>query len=66
MTGDFSSAPTRFTLLSEGSVAVGHIAFNSTSITYPTGHCWHPAITYDYTGGHVYLDRVYRVQLNAI
>jgi T5SS/PEP-CTERM-associated repeat protein len=60
MTGDFSSAPTRFTLLYADSVAVGHITFDSKSITYPTGHCWHPEITYDYTGGHVYvyLDRV--------
>ena len=62
MTGDFSSAPTRFTLLHADSVAVGHITFNSTSITYPTGQgCWVPQITYDYNGGHVsvYLDRVY-------
>jgi T5SS/PEP-CTERM-associated repeat protein len=61
MTGDFSSAPTRFTLLYADSVAVGHITFGSTSITYPTGQgCWVPQITYDYTGGHVhvYLDRV--------
>jgi T5SS/PEP-CTERM-associated repeat protein len=61
MTGDFSSAPTRFTLLYADSVAVGHITFGSTSITYPTGQgCWVPQITYDYSGGHVrvYLDRV--------
>lgn len=62
MTGDFSSAPTRFTLLHADSVAMGHRTFDSTSITYPTGQgCWVPQITYDYTGGHVsvYLDRVY-------
>ena len=62
MTGDFSSAPTRFTLLYADSFDVGHITFNSTSITYPTDQrCWVPQITYDYTGGHVsvYLDRVY-------
>jgi T5SS/PEP-CTERM-associated repeat protein len=60
MSGDFSSAPTRFTLLSANSVAVGHPTFDFTSITYPTGHCWHPAITYDSTNHfHVYLDRVY-------
>lgn len=60
MAGDFSSAPTRFTLLYANSVDLSHITFNSQSITYPTGHCWHPVITYDYTGGHVhvYLDRV--------
>jgi hypothetical protein len=61
MTGDFSSAPTRFTLLYANSVNSLHNTFDFTSITYPTGHCWHPIITYDYTGGHVhvYLDRVY-------
>lgn len=61
MTGDFSSAPTRFTLLYADSVDQNHRTFDSQSITYPTGHCWHPVITYDYTGGHVrvYLDRVY-------
>lgn len=37
MTGDFSSAPRRFTLLYADSVAVGHITFDKTSITYPTG-----------------------------
>ena len=58
MTGDFSSAPTRFTLLSTNTFDVNHLTFDSTSITYPTGHCWHPVITYDYSGGHVYLDRV--------
>lgn len=60
MTGDFSSAPTRFTLLYANSVDLSHITFNSQSITYPTGHCWHPVITYDYTQGHVhvYLDRM--------
>jgi T5SS/PEP-CTERM-associated repeat protein len=60
MTGDFSSAPTRFTLLYAGSVAVGHPTFNSTSITYPTNQCWTPQITYVSTGGHyyVYLDRL--------
>jgi hypothetical protein len=60
MTGDFSSAPTRFTLLYANSVDLSHITFNSQSITYPTGHCWHPVIPYDYTQGHVhvYLDRV--------
>jgi T5SS/PEP-CTERM-associated repeat protein len=60
MSGDFSSAPTRFTLLYADSVAVGHITFGSQSITYPNGHCWHPVITYVYTAGdvHVYVDRV--------
>lgn len=61
MTGDFSSAPTRFTLLYADSFDVNHPTFNSQSITYPTGQgCWVPQITYDYTGGHihVYLDRV--------
>jgi hypothetical protein len=60
MSGDFSSAPTRFTLLSANSVAVGHPTFDFKSITYPTGQCWHPVITYDSTDHfHVYLDRVY-------
>jgi T5SS/PEP-CTERM-associated repeat protein len=62
MTGDFSSAPLRFTLLYAGSFDVNHPTFDSQSITYPTGQgCWVPQITYDYTGGHVhvYLDRVY-------
>jgi hypothetical protein len=62
MTGDFSSAPTRFTLLYADTFDASHYKFNSTSITYPTGQgCWVPQITYDYTGGHVsvYLDRVY-------
>ena len=62
MTGDFSSAPTRFTLLYADSVNSLHRTFDSESITYPTGQgCWIPQITYDYTGGHVhvYLDRVY-------
>lgn len=62
MTGDFSSAPTRFTLLYANSFDVNHPVFDSQSITYPTGQgCWVPQITYDYSGGHVhvYLDRVY-------
>jgi hypothetical protein len=62
MSGDFSSAPTRFTLLYADSVNSLHRTFDSESITYPTGQgCWIPQITYDYTGGHVhvYLDRVY-------
>jgi hypothetical protein len=62
MTGDFSSAPRRFTLLYADSVNSMHRTFDSQSITYPTGQgCWVPQITYDYTGGHVhvYLDRVY-------
>lgn len=62
MTGDFSSAPTRFTLLYGDTFDVNHNKFDSQSITYPTGQgCWVPQITYDYTGGHVhvYLDRVY-------
>jgi T5SS/PEP-CTERM-associated repeat protein len=62
MTGDFSSAPTRFTLLYADSVNSLHRQFDSQSITYPTGQgCWVPQITYDYSGGHVhvYLDRVY-------
>ena len=62
MTGDFSSAPTRFTLLYADTFDASHPTFNSQSITYPTGQgCRVPQITYDYTGGHVhvYLDRVY-------
>jgi VCBS repeat-containing protein len=62
MTGDFSSAPRRFTLLHADTFDVNHSKFDSQSITYPTGQgCWIPQITYDYTGGHlsVYLDRVY-------
>jgi T5SS/PEP-CTERM-associated repeat protein len=61
MAGDSSSAPTRFTLLYADSFNSDHRKFDSQSITYPTGHCWYPVITYDYTGGHVsvYLDRVY-------
>lgn len=61
MTGDFSSAPTRYTLLFANSVNLMHLTFDSTSITYPIGHCWYPVITYDYTGGHVhvYVDRLY-------
>ena len=60
MTGDFSSAPTRFTLLYAGSVAPNHPFFNSQSITYPTNQCWTPQITYVSMGGHyyVYLDRI--------
>jgi hypothetical protein len=58
MTGDFTSAPTRFTLLSTSTFDANHLKFDSKSITYPTGHCWHPEITYDYSGGHVYLDRL--------
>jgi hypothetical protein len=61
MTGDFSSAPMRFTLLYADSVNSLHRTFDSQSITYPTGQgCWVPQITYDYSGGHVhvYLDRV--------
>jgi hypothetical protein len=62
MSGDFSSAPTRFTLLNADSVNSSHPTFDFTSITYPTGHCWHPVITYvlDNNTGHyhVYLDRV--------
>jgi T5SS/PEP-CTERM-associated repeat protein len=60
MTGDFTSAPTRFTLLNAGSVAVGHRTFDSTSITYPTNQCWTPQIDYvtDNDGYHVYLDRI--------
>jgi T5SS/PEP-CTERM-associated repeat protein len=62
MTGDFSSAPTRFTLLYADTFDSIHRKFDSQSITYPTGQgCWAPQITYDYTGGHVhiYLDRVF-------
>jgi len=61
MTGDFSSAPTRFTLLNAGSVNSSHRTFDSTSITYPTNQCWTPQITYvtDNNGQyHVYLDRI--------
>jgi T5SS/PEP-CTERM-associated repeat protein len=61
MTGDFSSAPTRFTLLYADSVDFNHRTFDSQSITYPTGQgCWVPQLTYDYSGSHVhvYLDRV--------
>jgi T5SS/PEP-CTERM-associated repeat protein len=60
MTGDFTSAPTRFTLLYANSVDSVRNKFDSTSITYPTNQCWVPKITYDYTGGHVhvYVDRI--------
>lgn len=61
MTGDFSSAPTRFTLLNAGSVNSSHRKFDSTSITYPTNQCWTPQIDYvtDNNGQyHVYLDRL--------
>ncbi|HZS55046.1 MAG TPA: hypothetical protein VFA65_11625, partial [Bryobacteraceae bacterium] len=61
MTGDFTSAPTRFTLLNAGSVNSSHRTFDSTSITYPTNQCWTPQIDYvtDNDGKyHVYLDRI--------
>jgi T5SS/PEP-CTERM-associated repeat protein len=61
MTGDFSSAPTRFALLNAGSVNSIHFKFDSTSITYPTNQCWTPQIDYvtDNNGQyHVYLDRI--------
>lgn len=57
MTGDFSSAPTRYTLLSASSRDPNHPFFFSVSIKYPTAGGWTPHITYD--GGYVYLDRVY-------
>jgi hypothetical protein len=61
MSGDFSSAPTRFTLLYADTFDVNRYKFGRTSITYPTSQCWYPVVTYDYTGGHVhvYIDRVY-------
>jgi T5SS/PEP-CTERM-associated repeat protein len=61
MTGDFSSAPTRFALLYAGSVNSSHRTFDSKSITYPTNQCWTPQIDYvtDNNGQyHVYLDRI--------
>lgn len=58
MTGDFSSAPTRFLLL-HADAGLNQTVFFSQSIKYPTGQGWTPQITYDYTGGNVYLDRVY-------
>jgi T5SS/PEP-CTERM-associated repeat protein len=59
MTGDFSSAPSRYTLLHANSVDPNHLTFSSVSIKYPTGQGWSPHITYDYAGANVYLDRVY-------
>jgi T5SS/PEP-CTERM-associated repeat protein len=61
MTGDFSSAPTRFTLLYAESVNSSHPKFDFMSITYPTNQCWYPVINYvtDVNGHYyVYLDRV--------
>jgi len=61
MTGDFRSAPTRFTLLYATSVASMHLKFDSKSLTYPTDQCWYPVITYysDPSGHYyVYLDRL--------
>jgi len=58
MTGDFSSAPTRYTLLyAAGGRDPSHLFFSSVSFKYPTGLGWAPQITYD--GDYVYLDRVY-------
>ncbi len=60
MTGDFSSAPTRFLLLhAEGGLL--NTNFHNVSIKYPTGHGWTPHITYDPPSDphYVYLDRVY-------
>ena len=59
MTGDFSSVPTRHTLLHANSVDPDHRFFFSMSIKYPTDQGWSPKITYD--GGYIYLDRVYDV-----
>ena len=58
MTGDFSSAPTRYTLL-HAAGGLGNTKFQTLSITYPTGLGWTPQITYDDDGGNVFLDRVY-------
>ena len=45
MTGDFSSAPTRFTLLLADTFDVNHNTFDSKSINYPTGQGWTPQIS---------------------
>jgi len=60
MTGDFSSAPTRFLLL-HADAGLNESKFDSKSIKYPTDQGWAPSITYDYDGGNVYLDRVYNL-----
>lgn len=60
MTGDFSSAPTRFTLLHADGSRYG--IFFSESINYPTGEGWTPRITYG--ANDVYLDRVYDLDPN--
>ncbi len=58
MTGDFSSAPNRYTLL-HADQGLSETTFRSESITYPTGQGWHPQVTYDSANGYVYLDRIY-------
>ena len=60
MTGDFSSAPTRFLLL-HADAGLNETKFDSKSIKYPVGQGWAPYITYDYGGGNVNLDRVYNL-----
>ncbi len=61
MTGDFSAAPTRYTLLhSDGQLLS---PFATESIKYPTDQGWTPHITYDLVGGNVYLDRVYNLNI---
>lgn len=57
MTGDFSSARTRHTLLYADGGRNYDSRFRSESINYPTGNGWHPKITYD--GDYVYLDQIY-------
>lgn len=55
MTGDFSFAPTRYTLLRATNGVSG--SFSVVSIKYPTGETWAPRITYD--ANNVYLDRIF-------
>jgi hypothetical protein len=60
MTGDFASAPTQYTLL-HASAGLSNTRFFSVSIMYPTGHGWHPTITYDPPDDphYVHLNRIF-------
>lgn len=57
MTGTFTCATTRYTLLHSAGVLNG--TFQSVSINYPTNQGFTPHITYDYVGNRVYLDLVF-------
>lgn len=61
MTGDFSSGPTRFTLLHAESAIDPNTKFQSESIKFPTNQGFKPKITYDYVGNNVYLDLVFNL-----